>query len=64
MEELVPAESGHRRVTFDTGSANPTVNRNLVHPVFVPWPPVEEQSVIADHLDQETVRIDQMVAKI
>src|SRR5208282_6014091 len=28
--------------SFDTGSANPTLNRNLVHPVFVSWPPVPE----------------------
>jgi type I restriction enzyme S subunit len=51
-------------VIFDTGSANPTVNRNLVHPVFVSWPPVEEQSAIADFLNHETAKIDHLVAKI
>jgi type I restriction enzyme S subunit len=50
--------------SFDTGSANPTVNRNLVHPVFVSWPPVDEQLYIADFLDRETAKMDQMVAKI
>jgi type I restriction enzyme, S subunit len=37
--------------TFDTGSANPTVNRNIVHPVHVSWPPEEEQQKIVDMLD-------------
>jgi type I restriction enzyme S subunit len=50
--------------SFDTGSANPTVNRNLVHPVIVSWPPPQEQRMIADFLDRETTRIDRMVAKV
>ena len=41
-----------RLATFDTGSANPTVNRNLVHPVPVVWPPVGEQRSIAFCLDE------------
>jgi type I restriction enzyme, S subunit len=40
-----------RLETYDTGSANPTVNRNLVHPVPVDWPPVDEQRAIVAHLD-------------
>jgi len=36
---------------FDTGSANPTVNRNLVHRVHGPWPPLAEQRQLAGHLD-------------
>ena len=51
--------------SFDTGSANPTVNRNLVHPVrVVSWPPVVEQRAIADFLDRETARLDTLVTKI
>jgi type I restriction enzyme S subunit len=50
--------------SFDTGSANPTVNRNLVHPVTVSWPPVPEQRAIASYLDRETSKIDRMVAKV
>ncbi len=50
--------------SFDTGSANPTVNRNLVHPVVVSWPPVPEQSAIAAFLDRETGKIDALIAKV
>jgi type I restriction enzyme S subunit len=50
--------------SFDTGSANPTVNRNLVHPVVVSWPPIEEQRGIAHYLDGETSKIDRLVASI
>ena len=50
--------------SYDTGSANPTVNRNLIHPVVVSWPPVVEQRAIADFLDRETVRLDTLVTKI
>ncbi len=32
--------------SYDTGTANPTVNRNRVHPELVPWPPFEEQEAI------------------
>jgi type I restriction enzyme S subunit len=50
--------------SFDTGSANPTVNRNLVHPVVVSWPPIGEQHAIAHYLDGETSKIDRLVAMI
>jgi len=50
--------------SFDTGSSNPTVNRNLVHPVRVSWPPEPEQRAIADYLDRETNKIDRMVTKV
>jgi type I restriction enzyme S subunit len=36
---------------FDTGSANPTINRNIVHPEIVSFPPPEEQHTIAAFLD-------------
>ncbi|MXZ70791.1 MAG: hypothetical protein F4Z04_04690 [Acidobacteria bacterium] len=50
--------------SLDTGSANPTINRNLVHPVVVSWPPVPEQSAIAAFLDRDTASIDALIAKI
>jgi len=50
--------------SFDTGSANPTLNRNLIHPVVVSWPPVGEQRDIAAFLDRETSQIDALVAKV
>src|SRR5215210_7386210 len=32
---------------MDVGSANPTLNRNHVHPIEVSWPPLAEQRAIA-----------------
>ena len=46
--------------SFDTGSANPTLNRNLVHPVFVAWPPTQEQAEIASAVDSATRRLDML----
>jgi type I restriction enzyme S subunit len=36
-----------RLATMDVGSANPTLNRNHVHPIEVRWPPRPEQRAIA-----------------
>ena len=36
-----------RIATMDVGSANPTLNRNHVHPIEIRWPPVREQRAIA-----------------
>lgn len=35
---------------LDVGSANPTLNRNHVHPLRVSWPPATEQQAIAEVL--------------
>ncbi len=35
---------------LDNGSANPTLNRNHVHPIRVNWPPIDEQRAIAKML--------------
>ena len=35
---------------MDVGSANPTLNRNHVHPIAVLWPPLSQQRTIADIL--------------
>ena len=50
--------------SFDTGTANPTLNRNLIHPVFVAWPPSPEQSAIADYIDNQTTRMDALMTKV
>jgi type I restriction enzyme, S subunit len=49
---------------LDNGAANPTLNRNYVHPIRVAFPPGAEQRAIADFLDRETTKIDRMVEKV
>ncbi|WP_161599751.1 restriction endonuclease subunit S [Roseibium sediminis] len=39
--------------SFDSGSANPTVNRNRVHPMKTVWPNISEQEKISIFLDRE-----------
>jgi len=51
-----------RLETYDTGSANPTVNRNLVHPVHVSWPPRLEQDDIARSLDNNLDRMERLTS--
>jgi len=36
-----------RIASMDVGSANPTLNRNHVHPLEIRWPPIAEQRAIA-----------------
>lgn len=56
---------------FDVGAANPTVNRNHVHPVTVLWPDEPTQRHIAAFLDEQTehisalsLQIDQAVTRL
>lgn len=49
---------------LDVGAANPTLNRNHVHPIKVRWPDSEAQEKIATFLDQETFKIDTLITKI
>jgi type I restriction enzyme S subunit len=45
---------------LDSGTANPALNRNQVHPIKVDWPPVSQQRAIATKLDdlrEETHRL-------
>lgn len=46
------------------GAANPTLNRNHVHPIKVRWPDRETQEICANFLDQETAKIDGLSVKI
>jgi type I restriction enzyme, S subunit len=48
---------------LDTGTANPALNRNQVHPIKIVWPPVERQKPIADKFDalqMETQRLESL----
>lgn len=49
--------------SFDTGSANPTINRNLVHPLLVSWPPISEQLAIANALDDRCAGYDALTGQ-
>jgi type I restriction enzyme S subunit len=49
---------------LDNGAANPTLNRNYVHPLRIAFPSLKEQRAIAGYLDRETAKIDRMVAKV
>ena len=37
---------------FDSGAANPALNRNLIHPIAVTWPPKEQQEQLACWIDE------------
>ncbi len=50
--------------TWDTGSANPTLNRNLIHPLKTAWPPVEEQIQIVEFLQTAIIAMDQQCLKV
>jgi type I restriction enzyme S subunit len=45
---------------LDSGTANPALNRNQVHPIEIDWPPVTRQQTIVSTLDtlyEETQRL-------
>jgi type I restriction enzyme, S subunit len=42
---------------FDTGSANPTLNRNLIHPERIAFPPPAEQVRIASMIDSAVEKL-------
>jgi len=55
----------HMRLeNYDVGAANPTLNRNHVHPVVVRWPDVESQRRIAEYLDRASETVDSLAAKV
>ncbi|SDW39230.1 restriction endonuclease subunit S [Thiocapsa roseopersicina] len=46
---------------FDSGAANPALNRNNIHPLLVNWPPISQQASIVSTLDSlsaETERLE------
>ena len=50
---------------FDSGAANPALNRNQIHPLRVCWPPRSEQEIIVTRLDmlaQETQHLESLYA--
>lgn len=50
--------------SFDRSSANPTINRNLVHPIKVSWPPVSDQFPIVRYLDHQNRQRVQLESKV
>ena len=55
----------HMRLeSYDVGAANPTLNRNHVHPLIVRWPDVESQRRIAEYLDRASGTVDPLIAKV
>ena len=48
---------------FDTGSANPTLNRNVIHPERLAFPPLSEQIRIAYSVDIDIERIKRAIAR-
>jgi type I restriction enzyme, S subunit len=49
---------------FDTGSSNPTLNRNLVHPEMVCFPPIKEQESIAVFLDDVVRKTERNILRL
>jgi type I restriction enzyme, S subunit len=47
---------------FDTGSSNPTLNRNLIHPERVAFPLPNEQLQIASAIDTEVKKQDRAIS--
>jgi type I restriction enzyme S subunit len=50
-------------VQLDTGTANPALNRNLLHPIRIGWPPFLTQKTVAETLDDleaETQRLESL----
>ena len=43
-------------VRYDVGAANPTINRNHVHPERIRWPDLAGQKSISSFLDREIER--------
>lgn len=49
---------------LDTGTANPTLNRNNVHPIILSWPGRKEQEQIARSLEREEAKLTQLAEYI
>jgi type I restriction enzyme, S subunit len=49
---------------FDVGAANPTVNRNHVHPIVVSWPDKDAQRGIAEYLDATIERLAKLSSTV
>src|SRR5699024_5735670 len=48
---------------YSTNTALPSMTSGHLKAHRIPLPPLDEQRVIADYLDQETAQIDALVAK-
>ncbi len=47
---------------LDSGTANPALNRNQIHPIQVTWPPKSLQRTIADELDALSAGTQRLVS--
>lgn len=47
-------------IHLDSGTANPALNRNLVHPIEIDWPPLSQQKAIAERLDALSVETQRL----
>jgi type I restriction enzyme S subunit len=47
---------------FDSGTANPALNRNQIHPLLVSWPQVQQQEQLAANLDDLHEGTEHLVA--
>jgi type I restriction enzyme S subunit len=45
---------------LDSGTANPALNRNQVHPIVVNWPDVTQQATIVGRLDELSVETQRL----
>lgn len=50
--------------SYDTGSSNPTLNRNILYPVKVPWPSLKEQNEIVERLDIIFTKFDNLEVEV
>jgi len=65
LKWLLQADSTRKQLgVFMTGSCQPNFGPSHLARVLVPLPSPDEQSAIADYLDQETAKIDRMVEKV
>jgi type I restriction enzyme S subunit len=69
FRQLIPRYSYYLLKSLDVkylseGTAVGTLNRNYIHELRIPVPTIAQQQSIAAFLDQETSRIDELIAKV
>lgn len=69
FRQVIPRYSYYLLKTLDVkylseGTAVGTLNRNYIHELRIPVPTIAQQQSIAAFLDQETSRIDELIAKV
>ena len=54
----------HYLILLGQGGGQPNLSQKMLRSIRVPTPPLGEQAAIADFLDQETVKLDNLNAKV